>query len=70
MNISVSCDGVSINPLNNNTLSVELEGIESSDLLGNITLTEALEYFGTDAMLKEIGVDEAMKHFDLIENPE
>lgn len=70
MNISLSCDGVNINPENNNTISVYMEGVETSDILGHITLIEALEYFGIDSMLKEIGAGEAMKHFDLIENPE
>lgn len=68
MNFSINADLVKAERQGYGQITVELEGVEKSELLDHFTLDDVLDHFGSTQVLDHIGEEEVKEHFDLIPN--
>lgn len=65
MNIQLDCENVQVTPGSYKYITVELEGVEKSDILDNFNIEDILKHFDVSDILDEIGLDNVKSHFDL-----
>ena len=67
INISLDVDEVSIKPCTHKQITVNLDGVQNSDILINFTISDILDHFKEGDILDHIGVDEVKSYFGLVE---
>ena len=65
MNIELNCENAKLTPGSYRYVTVELEGVEKSDILDNFNIEDILKHFSSEDILDEIGLDNVKEHFDL-----
>lgn len=67
INLSFVCKKVSVKPYYNMTTEVEIEKVDTSDVLNHFTPEQVIDHFGADELLELIGEKKVKEYFDLIE---
>jgi hypothetical protein len=67
MNISLNVEKVTIDSAGSRYVSVDIEGVDKEDLLGEVSIEDCISYFGADKFLTEIGEDACKELFGLVD---
>jgi hypothetical protein len=68
MEMSLKIDSIKINGANRSMLLIEMEGVDTEEVLDNFSLSEIINHYGAKELLEGIGKDAAVNHWDLKEN--
>jgi hypothetical protein len=70
MDVTLNVKTVKSTGTNYRSTEVELEGVEKSELMDNLTIQDFIDHFGDDKILDTLGEDRCKDYFDLINNDE
>lgn len=67
MDISITCTSVKSEPNTRHMVSVDIDGVDESDLVELLDVDVIVKHKGVEALLDEIGIDNVKNYFGLTE---
>ena len=68
MNITIKGNNVTVSSTSGNMVSVEIDGIDIDEVIGEFTIKQIVNSVDVDDLLDEIGIDAVKDYFNLIDD--